>query len=175
MLKARKMLSDWEAPYIQALVKQIETQSKATLLNWVLNYTNDFLLPLWEKYYPEDQRPKLALEAACSWTAGEIKLPQAKKLILQCHAAAREAELNPVAQASARAIGQAASTIHSARHCIGLPLYGALAIAYENLGVSAPWELVEQDAAKECKNMLKALRVISVEDEKNLAKIDWKC
>jgi hypothetical protein len=28
--KARKMLSDWDAPYIKSFVKLIDTQSKAT-------------------------------------------------------------------------------------------------------------------------------------------------
>ena len=30
----RKLLSDWNAPYIQALKRQIEGQSKTTLANW---------------------------------------------------------------------------------------------------------------------------------------------
>lgn len=38
MPKARKMLSDWEAPYIQSLMKLIETQSKATLAFWAVDY-----------------------------------------------------------------------------------------------------------------------------------------
>lgn len=31
MAKTRRMLSDWRAPYIQSLMRLIETQSKATL------------------------------------------------------------------------------------------------------------------------------------------------
>ncbi len=61
----------------------------------------------------------------------------AKKVILDAHAAAREAEANPAAQAAARAIGQAASTIHSATHSLGLPLYGSLAIAYDRIDVQS--------------------------------------
>lgn len=45
--KARKMLSDWEAPYIQSLMKLIETQSKKTLANWAVDYAEKVLLPLW--------------------------------------------------------------------------------------------------------------------------------
>jgi hypothetical protein len=41
MMKARKMLNDWEAPYIQSLVKLVETQSKATLANWVVDYADE--------------------------------------------------------------------------------------------------------------------------------------
>ncbi len=175
MPKARKMLSDWEAPYIQSLMKLIETQSKATLANWAVNYAERVLLPLWSESFPDDPRPRNALSAAREWLSGAIKLPQAKTVILECHAAAREAEGSPVAQPAARAIGQSASTIHSARHCIGLALYGALAVAYSTMGSDASWKQVERCAADECARMLDALRLVAVENEQNPAKIDWKC
>lgn len=175
MPKPRKMLNDWDAPYIQSLVKVIETQSKATLANWTVDYAEQILLPLWNKCYPDDLRPEAALRAAREWLSGAMKLPQAKTAILACHAAAREAEANPVAQAAARAIGQSASTIHSARHCVGLPLYGAIAVAYDMLGTDAAWKQIEARAAEECGRMLDALRAAAVEDEPNPAKIDWKC
>jgi hypothetical protein len=175
MPKVRKMLSDWKAPYIQSLMKLIETQSKATLATWAVDYSEQVILPLWSKYYSDDLRLQDALNAAREWLSGAIKLPQAKTAILECHAAAREAEGNPVAQAAARAIGQCASTIHSARHCIGLAFYGALAVAYDRLGVDAPWGQIEQYAAEECGRMEVALRAAAVEDEPNPARIDWKC
>ena len=175
MSKARKMLSDWNAPYIQSLMKLIETQSKATLANWAVDYSERVILPLWRKYYPDDLRPQNALHAARQWLSGTIKLPQAKTAILECHAAAREADENPVAQAAARTIGQCASTIHSARHCIGLAFYGAIAVAYDRLGTDAPWRQIEQRAAEECGYMEAALRAAAVENEPNPTKIDWKC
>lgn len=174
MSKTRKLLNDWDAYYIQSLMKLIETQSKSTLVHWSVDYAEEVLLPLWSKHYPNDLRPQNALLAARDWLEGKIKLPVAKKQILDCHAAAREAEGNPVAQAAARAIGQCASTIHSARHCIGLALYGALAVAYDTLGTKAPWEQLEQCAAVECGRMLEALRAMSINDEANPAKINWK-
>lgn len=175
MPKARKMLSDWKAPYIQSLMKLIETQSKATLAHWAVDYSERVILPLWSKHYPDDQRPQNTLNAARDWLSGAIKLPQAKAAILECHAAAREADGNPVAQAAARTIGQSASTIHSARHCIGLAFYGALAAAYDRLGTDVPWNQIEQCAAEECGRMEVALYAVAVENEPNLAKIDWKC
>ena len=175
MPQYRKMLSDWNAPYIQALARLIETQSKATLAQWVLDYAERVILPLWSKHYPDDLRPHNALSAARQWLSGAIKLPQAKAAILECHASARESEGNPVAQAAARAIGQCASTIHSARHCIGLALYGALSVAYDALGTAASWEQLEQYAGEECGRMLEALRIIAVPGETNPAKINWNC
>jgi hypothetical protein len=175
MPKARKMLSDWEAPYIQSLVKLIETQSKVTLAHWAIDYSEKIIWPIWDRRHPHDPRPRNALRAARAWLSGTIKLPPAKAAILECHAAAREAEGNPAAQAAARAIGQCASTIHTARHCIGLPLYGAVAVAYDALGPAAPWAQIEKTAAEECRRMLDALLAVAVENEPNPAKINWKC
>jgi hypothetical protein len=156
-------------------MKLIETQSKSTLAHWAIDYSERVILPLWSKHYPDDARPQNSLIAAREWLSGAIKLPQAKATILECHAAAREADGNPAAQAAARAIGQCASTIHSARHCIGLAFYGALAVAYDELGTSAPWTQIEQFAAAECRRMEAALHAVAVENEPNPAKIDWKC
>ena len=175
MAKTRKMISDWKAPYIRSLMKLIETQSKTTLANWVLDYAEQVILPLWFKQKPNDLRPLNALNAAREWLSGVIKLPQAKVAILECHTSAREAEGNPIAQAAARAIGQCASTIHSARHCIGLALYGTLAVAYDELGTDTPWGQIEKFAAEECGRMLDALKAVAVRNEPNPAKIDWKC
>ena len=175
MPKYRKMLAEWEAPYIQALVTLVETQSKETLSNWTLSYAERTLLPIWRKHHPEDTRPEEAIAAARAWLAGEIKLPQAKPAILACHGAAREAGNHPAAQAAARAIGQCASTIHAATHCMGLALYGALAIAYDVRGIDAAWSELEEYAAAECGRMQEALRVVAIADEVKLAKLNWKC
>lgn len=172
MPKLRKMLCDWNAPYIQSLIKLVETQSKITLVTWAVGYSERVILPLWSKHYPDDLRPQKALQAARDWVSGIIKLPQAKSAILECHAAAREASVNPSAQAAARTMGQCASTIHSVRHCMGLAFYGTIAVAYNQLGVNAAWRQVEQCAAEECAHMEAALREIAVEKEPNPVKIE---
>ena len=171
----RKMLTDWEASYIQSIAVMVETQSKQTLANWCIDYAHERLLPIYEAVYPGDFRPRNAIATAREWLTGGIKLPQAKAVILECHAAARETDGNPSAQAAARAIGQCASTIHSAGHCMGLPLYGALAVAYDSAGTEAKWELLEQLAIEECGRMEAALRTVAVENELNPAKLTWKC
>lgn len=176
MAKHRKMLNDWKAPYIQSLMRLIETQSKTTLANWCIGYSQEHILPIYEKAYPGDTRLSDTLDAARDWLDGKVKLPEVKKLILNgTHAAAREADENPAAQAAARTIGQCAATIHSARHCIGLAFYGALAIAYDRLGTIEKWETYESIAAEECRKMEAALQAIAIPDEENPAKIDWKC
>lgn len=158
MYKPRKILSNLDAPYIQSIVALASTQTKLTLVTWCVDYAEAVVLPLFLKYEPEDERPRLALKAAREFMAKKIKFPEAKQAILACHAAARKASDNPVAQAAARAIGQSASSIHVARHCLGLALYGALALAYERVGADAEWSVIEAVAAEECAKMEEKLR-----------------
>jgi len=172
--KYRKMLTDWQASYIQSLFRLIETQSKATIVTWCVDYAELRLLPIYQAACLGDPRPAEAIRAARSWMAGEIKFPVAKAVILDCHAAAREAG-HPTAEAAARAIGQCASTIHAPTHSAGLMFYGALAVAYDSLGIDAPWEALLEAAETECARKEAALRAIAVEDEPNPAKINWKC
>ena len=170
------MLSDINAPYLQSLMRLIETQSKTTLAHWSIDYAREHILPIYEKAYPGDDRPKNALNAAEDWLAGKVKLPYVKNIILnECHAAARETEANPTAQAAARTCGQAAATIHAPTHSLGLALYGALAVAYDKIGIEADWDTLVNAAADECGKMEAALRAVSVENEPNPAKLNWKC
>lgn len=169
------MLSKWEEPPIQAIMKLMETQSKETIIRWALTYAENYMLPVWNHYFSEDKRPLAALNAAKSWQRGEIKLPEAKKAILSCYSAARDIENNPTAQAIARAIGQAASSIHVARHAIGLFFYGCLGIAYHKYGLDLPFEQIEQYAFEECYVLEQELKTIAVSNELNPVKIDWFC
>jgi hypothetical protein len=120
----RKLLSDWKAPYIQALKRQIEGQSKTTLANWAIGFAERELLPVWtRRVVPEDPRPQQALALARDWLVGRVKLGPAKAAILACHAAASERAADPAAQAAARAIGQCAASIHAPRHSIGCAVW----------------------------------------------------
>ena len=157
------------------LMRLIETQSKETLVNWAVSYADANFLPIYASRHPEDLRPQHALEYALKWLRKEVKLPEAKTYILACHDAANEAVEDPAAQAAARAIGQAASSIHSAMHSLGLALYGGVAIAYDQLGMDAPWEEHEAFALIECEKILAALEAVAVQDEPNPVKVKWFC
>lgn len=107
---------------------------------------------------------------------GKVKLPYVKNIILnECHVAAREASDFPAAQAAARTCGQAAATIHTPTHSLGLALYGSLAIAYDKLGADAKWDALVSVAAEECGKMEAALKSLADQDEPNPAKIKWGC
>ncbi|MDR0592452.1 MAG: hypothetical protein LBG60_04170 [Bifidobacteriaceae bacterium] len=176
MATVRKTLGRADSPHIVSLMRLIETQSKATLVNWCLDYAEANLWPIYARRQPDDDRPSQALRAARAWLAGEIKLPAAKRAILdQCHAAARSLDHDPAAQAAARAIGQAASSIHAPTHCLGMAFYGPAAIAYDGLGTGQRPEVYDAVAAQECAKMEAALRAVAVPDEPNPAKVNWRC
>lgn len=176
MPKLRKMLGAADSPYIVSLKRLIETQSRDTIAGWCMDYAEAHILPIFEKHCPGDSRPRNAIAAARDWFEGRRKLPEVKNIILnECHAAARELEGSPAAQAAARACGQAAACFHTPTHSIGLAFYGAAAIAYDRVGINEKSEVYDQIAAEECAKMEAALRAVAVENEPNPAKINWNC
>ncbi|MDR1630948.1 MAG: hypothetical protein LBS36_12180 [Oscillospiraceae bacterium] len=175
MKKLRKMLGSADSPHILSLMRLIETQSKTTIANWCIDYAQKEILPIYETAFPDDSRPRDAITAAREWLAGNLKLPAVKKLILDAHAAAREAEDHPAAQAAARTAGQAAACVHTPTHSLGLSFYGAAAIAYSRVGLNESDVVYEQIAAEETAKMESALRAVAVENEPNPAKIKWYC
>ncbi|MDL2300178.1 hypothetical protein LJC01_00845 [Clostridiaceae bacterium OttesenSCG-928-D20] len=176
MAKLRKMLGKADSPYIISLMRAIETQSKETIAKWCLDYCEENILPIFEKNCPDDGRPRLAIIASRDWFEGRRKLPEVKNIILnECHAAARELDENPAAQAAARACGQASACFHTPTHSLGLAFYGTAAIAYDRVGLNEKPEVYDAIAAEECAKMEKALRDMSVENVPKPAKINWGC
>ena len=169
------MLGAADSPYILSLMSLIETQSKTTIGDWCVDYAEKYILNIYEKAFPEDDRLRLAVEAYRSYRKGELKLPELKKAAALTVQAAKEAEKNPAAQAAARTIGQAIGAVYTPTHSLGLAFYGAAAIAYDRVGLEEKPEVYDQIAAQECAKMEEALRACMVENEKNPAKIKWYC
>jgi hypothetical protein len=174
--KLRKTFGDVNAPSTVALMRLIETQSKTTIANWTLDYAEQKMLPLFAKHCPNDGRPAHAISAAREWLDGKVKLPYVKNIILnECHAAARELDNNPVAQAAARGIGQSAGSIHAAPHSLGLYFYAAAAVGYDCLGLGASMAAYNAIAEEVCADYTAALKAVAVENEPNPAKCKWNC
>ncbi len=174
--KPRKMLGSADSPHILSLMALIQTQSRKTIANWCMDYAETHILPIYEKRCPGDDRPRHALQAARDWLKGLVKLPYVKSIILnEAHAAARANGDDPAAQAAARAVGQAASSIHAPTHSLGVAFYGAAAIAYDRAGVGASPETYDRIAEEVCADMASALRAATVENEPDPAKINWHC
>jgi len=169
------MLTNPNADYIQSFMRLIETQSTKTIATWCINYAKTHILPLWANEFPGDNRPATALAAANDYLNGNIKLAEAKKQIIECRTAAREAEGTHIAQGAARTIDAAASTIHNPVGSISIAFYGGLTLAYDIKGLDAPWEELEKTAIEECLKMQDSFAEVMVADEPNPAKIKWGC
>ena len=77
------------AAFLQDLAMLLKEQSHRTMVLWVLDLAAESVSMLEEKY-PDETRPREALEAAWAWTAGDIKMRLAQRKILDCHAFAKE-------------------------------------------------------------------------------------
>jgi hypothetical protein len=109
--------------------EQLGDLDQRSLTLWACDCA-EAVLRLFEERYPEDDRPRKAIEAARAWVRAEIKVGEVRTAAFAAHAAARESD-DPTATAAARAAGQAAGTAHvrgHARHAYDYAL-NALAIA----------------------------------------------
>jgi len=87
------------------------------------------VLPNFEEKYPEDNRPRKAIEALRAWVqTGVFRMVDIRKAALDAHAAAREVEEDDAARSAARAAGQAVATAHVPRHAIAAAIYASTAI-----------------------------------------------
>ena len=85
------------------------------------------VLPLFSAPYPEDDRPRQAIQAARAWSRDEIRVGEARAASVASHAAARQAD-EGAARFVARAAGHAVATAHMADHAPGAAIYALLAI-----------------------------------------------
>jgi hypothetical protein len=174
--KPRKTLGALNAPFVAALKNLIDTQSKDTIRKWCLGYAEDRVLPIFEKRCPDDNRPRSAINAAREYLDGKVNFPAVKNIILnECHAAARELDVDPAAQAAARAVGQGSAVVHVLTHSLGLYFYAAAAIAYDSVGLDADDDTYAAIAEKVCLDYTAALCAVAVENELNPAKLRWNC
>ena len=106
-----------------------QTNPRALIL-WALELAEETACAL-EERYPEDYRPRGAVAASRAWAAGEIKMPLAKRAILNCHAMAKELS-DPADIARCHAVGQACSVVHTSGHALGYPMYALTAMVLEH-------------------------------------------
>ena len=110
-------------------------QSRRALVLWALEVAEEALADF-EAERPFEARPRIALERSAAWARGEIRMPEARRAILNAHAAAKDAGDRRLA-VLAHAIGQAASTVHVKTHAKGFVFYELTAI---RLRAGEDWE-----------------------------------
>lgn len=128
--KKNKILFTRNSTCLQELIALIQKQSHKTLVIWAFQCV-EIPLKILQNHYPEEQRAKRAVELCKQWAQGDIKMPIAKRAILDCHAACKEMT-NEVDIALCHAIGQGISTVHVETHALGLPFYELTALVLED-------------------------------------------
>lgn len=122
----RKILAvtDLDKP-IAALV---QTTDKKVLAVWAADCA-ERVLSYFEEKYPDDDRPRKAIEACREWArTGVFRMADIRYTSLAAHAAAREVQGVPAARSAARAAGQALATTHVPSHAIAAAIYAATAV-----------------------------------------------
>jgi len=110
-------------------VKKYSREDQMTMATWAADCA-ERLLPLFEEAYPEDNRPRNAIEACRAWVrTGVFRMAEIRGASLAAHAAARDAKKNDAACFAARAAGQAVATAHVPQHAYGAAYYALKAVA----------------------------------------------
>lgn len=127
--RKNQILFSHESKSLQDLQKIMVQQEHRVLIIWALDCAKETVTQF-EKKYPQEQRPRKALELCEAWAKGEIKMPTAKRAILDAHAAAKEVSSREYG-ALCHAVGQAGSVVHVKTHAMGLPFYELTAIVHK--------------------------------------------
>lgn len=119
--RKNQILFSRESECLQELLAMIRAENHPTMILWALECVKEPLEKLKEKY-PEDNRAETAVVLSAEWAKGNVKMPVAKRAILDCHGAAKEkSDLSDIALY--HAVGQGCATVHVITHAIGLPIY----------------------------------------------------
>lgn len=110
------------------IAELVDKTDKKTLAIWACDCV-ERVLPYFEKKYPGDKRPRLAIEAGREWVrTGVFRMADIRNVALASHAAARDVEGDDPARSAARAAGQALATAHVKNHSVAAAIYAATAV-----------------------------------------------
>jgi hypothetical protein len=121
--------------------RQFDEQEHRALARWAADCA-EHVFPIFECMYPQDDRPRKAIQAARAWERGDLMMADARKAAFAAHAAARAAD-HPAAKAAARAAGHAAATAHIAGHARHAAAYAVKAAETNGIVAEAEsdWQL----------------------------------
>lgn len=128
--RKNKVLFSYDSECLGGLLELSRLQNRRVLVLWAFECVK-IPLELVEEAFPDETRPRIAYEQCRLWAAGEIKMSQAKRAILDCHAVCREID-DAYYTALIHAVGQAVSTVHVGSHAMGLPFYELTALVQKN-------------------------------------------
>jgi len=112
----------------EEMLELVSKTDQKTLAIWAIDCA-ERVMPYFEETYPQDHRPRQALETLQTWIeTGVCKMAVIRKASLDAHAAAREVGEDSPARSAARAAGQAVATAHVPRHAYGPAMYAQQAV-----------------------------------------------
>lgn len=124
--KGNRILFSRESPCLQPLAALMQRQPRRVLVLWALDCARQDL-ERFEEIHPQETRPRACLDTSKAWARGRVKMPAARRAILDAHAAAKDFT-DPEAAALCHAIGHAGATVHTGGHAIGLSIYALTAL-----------------------------------------------
>lgn len=112
----------------EAMTDLVGKTDQKILAVWAIDCARR-VLPCFEEKFPEDRRPRQALDTLRAWIeTGVFKMAVIRRASLEAHAAARDAGEDNVVRSAARACGQAVATAHVPKHAYGSAIYAQQAI-----------------------------------------------
>lgn len=126
--RQNRILFAKDSLYLQDLRDLLGTQNHRVLVLWALDLAEESV-QAWNQKHPDELRPIRAYQAAQNWSMGKIKMREAQRKILDCHAVAKEID-SLEDQAICHAIAQACSVVHTPGHAIGYPMYDLTSLVY---------------------------------------------
>jgi hypothetical protein len=100
-----------DSEFLADLAALIQEQNHRTMVLWAFEFADETVQKLFERY-PNEKRLESAVLTSKDWSAGKVKMPVAKRTILQAHAVAKEIDsLEDIALC--HAIGQVCGVVHA--------------------------------------------------------------
>ncbi len=136
-------------PFTERVDHRMFQPDKKVLAIWAAECA-ERVLPCFEDRYPDDDRPRQAIEALREWiSSGVFRMAVIRGASLAAHAAAKGKQ-EPDAVFAAHAAGQAVATAHVPTHAFGAAVYGIRAAAAHSGN--------DEDGLKERDRQLRRLR-----------------
>lgn len=130
----------------------------------------EHVLPIFERFRPDDDRPRRAIELGRAWVRGEVKMMVARAGASIANAAARD--MPEAVKHAAHAAGQAAPVAHVAAHALG-----AAAYAIRAARAAAPLGQGEAAGRRECAwqhdQLPDEIRELVLEDQRLRNHVCW--
>lgn len=130
-------------------------------------------LPHFEAVRPDDDRPRLAIEAAHAWVRGEMNMMRARDAAGAAQDAAREAKpQSEAARMAALSAGQAAVVAHVAAHELGAAAY-AIRAAMEAAPKDERGTAKQQERQWQVERLPDEIRTLVLDDQRLRNALCW--